>query len=65
MQNFCGFCCTENISDVYGVSSPEMERFMEIYESLNADDYEDDNEDIIIDPKSTQISDLDLSEDEH
>lgn len=42
-----------------------MQRFTEIYESLNPDDYEDDsNEDIIIDPKSTQLSDLDLAEDD-
>lgn len=34
VNDFCAFCCTENIIDVYGEDSDELERFEDIIEML-------------------------------
>lgn len=34
LQEFCTFCCTEQITDVYGGSSDEMHRFKAVIDAL-------------------------------
>jgi hypothetical protein len=34
VQDFCAFCCREQISDVYGEETTEMETFEDVIESL-------------------------------
>lgn len=38
MDNFCTFCCQEQISDSYGDDSKEMIRFLQVIDSLQDDD---------------------------
>ena len=44
INDFCAFCCREQISDVYGEESSTMERFEEIIASLRDEDDEDDEQ---------------------
>jgi hypothetical protein len=36
-QDFCKFCCEEQIADVYGEDSEEMERFEIVIEGLETE----------------------------
>lgn len=51
INDFCAFCCREQISDVYGEESNVMERFEEVIASLRDDD--DDIE--VIEGKSGRV----------
>jgi len=37
LNNFCQFCCTEQIADVYGEDSPEMEAFDLVIDGLETE----------------------------
>lgn len=50
--DFCGFCCTENIADVYGEESPEMIRFEDTFQSLNEGTETSDDSYTEIDPST-------------
>ena len=36
-QDFCKFCCTEQIADVYGEDSEEMIRFEDVIDGLETE----------------------------
>ena len=38
MNDFCAFCCREQIADVYGEESSEMEMFEDVISSLEDED---------------------------
>jgi Fe-S-cluster containining protein len=44
INDFCAFCCREQISDHYGEESDVMERFEEVIASLRGDDERDEEE---------------------
>lgn len=52
VQDFCTFCCTENIRDVYGDESTEMETFSDTILQL-----EEEEEGFIIDPNNKPLED--------
>ena len=37
LQDFCKFCCTEQIADVYGEDSEEMIRFEDVIDGLETE----------------------------
>ena len=37
LNDFCKFCCTEQIADVYGEESEEMERFENVIDGLETE----------------------------
>ncbi|KAJ1442370.1 hypothetical protein B484DRAFT_322056 [Ochromonadaceae sp. CCMP2298] len=45
LNDFCAFCCREQISDVYGAESDESIRFEDVIEALAREDDEDDEDD--------------------
>jgi Fe-S-cluster containining protein len=44
INDFCAFCCREQITDVYGEESSVMERFEAVIASLRDDDDDDEGE---------------------
>lgn len=45
LNDFCAFCCRENITDTFGGESIEMTRFEEVLASLEEEDNGEDEDD--------------------
>jgi len=44
LNDFCSFCCREQITDVYGPESKELTQFENVIADLNGEDAEDDDD---------------------